>query len=143
MALARRAVITRHHSAKTNYDKSNNDPKPYKKKTKTYTILQMNKGTADFQTKQDLVKSNIKDNAADITVITEANYEPNDPSKVADTKKTLKGYKIEISTQPNNPKSCCIMIIKNTVQYERLDVDDDENPIVAISIKTKNTKKLS
>ena len=128
-------------TVKTNYDKSNNDPKPYKKKTKTYTILQMNKGTADFQTKQDLVKSNIKDNAADITVITEANYEPNDPSKVADAKKTLKGYKIEISTQPNNPKSRCIMIIKNTVQYERLDVDDDENPIVAISIKTKKHQK--
>ena len=65
----------------------------------------MNKGTADFQLKQDLVKFNIKENDADITLITEANHDSNDISKLSDIKKTLKGYKIEESLQSNNPKA--------------------------------------
>ena len=40
--------IVSHTTVKTRYDKSDNDPKPDKKKIKKYTILQMNKGTADF-----------------------------------------------------------------------------------------------
>ena len=111
--------------------------KDNKKKVKKYRILQMNKGTADFQLKQDLVKFNIKENDADITLITEANHDPNDISKTSDIKKTFKGYKIEESLQSNNPRSRCLMIIKNSIQYERMKVDDEENPIVAICVKTK------
>merc|ERR1711954_429083 len=88
--------------------------KDNKKKVKKYRILQMNKGTADFQLKQDLVKFNIKEKDADITLITEANHDPNNISKTSDIKKTFKGYKMEESLQSKNPRSRCLMIIKNS-----------------------------
>ena len=44
---------------------------------------------------------------------------------------------MEESTQPNQDKSRCLMLIKSKLQYKRINVDDSENPMVVIKIKTK------
>ena len=100
----------------------------------------MNKGTADFKKKQDLIKFNINETEADITLVTEANHIIDDKSKRSSMAKTFKGFKIEESKQDNNDKSRCLMIIRNKIKYERLQIDESKNPTVAIKIKTKKNE---
>ena len=117
-------------------DKVNN--KDIIKKTKSYKILQLNKGNSDFDSKQDQINFIIKEEKADIVFISEANNKHTDPSKMYSMKKTFKNYKIEESQQKDNDKSRCIMLINKKLYYERLSVDNSKNPIITIKLKLKN-----
>ena len=78
----------------------------------------MNQGKADFENKQNLINFNIKENEADIVLVTKANNKFTDTSKVAIMQKTFKGFRIEESKQDKNYKIRCIMLIKNKIQYQ-------------------------
>ena len=80
---------------------------------KNIKILQVNRSTSDFDAKQDLISFNAKENEADIIFITESNNKHTDMSKLAMISKMFKGYKLEESTQPNQDKSRCQMLIKS------------------------------
>ena len=90
--------------------------------SKRIKILKVYKGTSDFDAKQDLISFNAKENEADIIFITESNNKHTDMSKLAMISKTFKGYKLEESTQPNQDKSRCLMLIKSRLQYKRINV---------------------
>ena len=74
-------------------------------------VLHANKGLSDLVNKIDLIMTVIKDLKSDITCITEANFNYNDPKSKAAIAKATKGFKIEISGQSNVSHSRCIMII--------------------------------
>ena len=123
---------------KSNVKNSDNTANKKSKTHKKYKIMQINKGTADFETKRELIKSNVIDYDADFILITEANHKHADEEKLSSLKKTFKGFKCEMSIQPNNDNCRCLLLIRNGINYKRVVVDDKTNPIVAVRFKTKN-----
>ena len=108
------------------------------KRVKKLKILQMNKGSADYDIKQDMLMFNVKEQNADIIFVSEANFKHSDPSKKANLDKSIKGFNLETSTQTNNDNCRCLMLISKKIPYERLlDEDNNNNPIVAIKTKTR------
>ena len=85
----------------------------------------------------------IKDQKADITVVSEANFKFNDPKVQSAIKKSTKGYHIEQSAQSGPDNSRCIMIISKKIPYERVhDTHDNENPVVYIKVKYNKYEKM-
>ena len=122
---------------KPNVKKPDNSANKKSKTNKKYKIMQINKGTADFESKQELIKSNVIDHDADFILITEANHKHADVEKLSSLKKTFKGFKCEMSIQPNNDNCRCLLLIRNGINYERIVVNDKTNPIVAVRFKSK------
>ena len=123
-----------------NSKKDNHNVKNDKKvkKSKKLTILQINKGSADFENKDDLIKFTCVENEADIIFISEANFSHNDEAKRASARKTFRGYKIEEIENKTNDKSRVLMIIKNKIPYERVPMEDEViNPAIAIKVTSK------
>ena len=127
-------IHVKDNNVNTKADKQDKDKNQKIKKIK---ILQMNKGTADLENKADLVNFNIKENGADIIFLSEANHKFTDDSKKANLKKIFKGFRIEESRQIGQDSCRCLMLIRNRINYERLDFDESENPAIAIKLKTK------
>ena len=114
------------------------------KKLVKINIMQANKGSSNLVNKIDSVMTLIKDYDIDILCLTEANYNNYDPISKAAIAKAIKGFKIEISDQENLKYSRCIMLIKNKIPYERINIKPDTvNPTVVIVIKTKKHEKLA
>ena len=62
-------------------------------------------------------------------------------TETSDLMKSIQGYKIEESSIDLNGKCQAIMLIKNCIECERIEVaDNEENPIVVIKIQTKKNE---
>ena len=75
---------------KPNVKKPDNSANKKSKTNKKYKIMQINKGTADFESKQELIKSNVIDHDADFILITEANHKHADVENFQVLKRHLK-----------------------------------------------------
>ena len=100
-------LVTKHHTSNVESESINNvntyDKVKAAKANKTIhtengninlkhiEILKVNKGTSDFDAKQDLISFNAKENEADIIFITESNNKHTDMSKLAMISKMFKG----------------------------------------------------